>query len=158
MDADRDERHQADHEHGQRQRHRDMAGEGEEQREDAEQVAEQDEEEQREDEREEAAAFRPIVSVHMFITVSYAISAADCSRPGTIARGRMPTQSRPSVSRLATTIIRLACVKFTEAPIGPSAGSSLNWLSASIDPPAATIVPRPGPWLVSVLARTCARR
>ncbi len=39
------------------------------------------------------------------------------------------------------TIIRLAWVKFTEAPMGPSAGSSLNWLSASIDPPAATCRP-----------------
>jgi hypothetical protein len=36
----------------------------------------------------------------------------------------------------------------------PATDSSLNWLSASIDPPAATIVPYP----VSVVARTGARR
>ena len=49
---------QDEHQQGQRQRHGDVAGEGEDVGPDAEQIAEQDEEEQREDEREEAAAFR----------------------------------------------------------------------------------------------------
>ena len=66
----------------------------------------------------------PMVSTHIFITVSYDISAADCSRPGTIARGRMPNHSSPSTSAPATTIIKLAWVKFTDAPMGPSAGCS----------------------------------
>ncbi len=49
---ERHHRHQDEHQQRQRQRHHDVAGEGEEQREDAQQVAEQDEEEQGEHEWE----------------------------------------------------------------------------------------------------------
>ncbi len=142
VDAESDERHQPDHEHRQRQRHGDMAGEGEEQREDAQQVAEQDEEEQREDEREDTPGPR----VRWFPCTCPARSRRPSRRP--IAAGPAPSRAgacRPtagrSVSTPATTIIRLAWVKFTDAPMWPSAGSSLNWPSASIDPPAATYRP-----------------
>ena len=63
----------------------------------------------------------------------------------------MPSHSRPKVSRPATTIIRLAWVKFTDAPIGPSAGCRLE-LAQCVDrssgrhyrPPSWTFGPRVG--------------
>ena len=58
-----------------------------------------------------------------------------------MARGRMPSHNNPSVSTPATIMNRLAWVKFTEAPSGPSAVWSWNRLSASIpDSCAATLV------------------
>ena len=61
-----------------------------------------------------------------------------------MARGRMPSHSSPSVSTPAMTMNRLDWVKFTEAPSGPSAVCSWNWLSASmLDPCAATVVVSP---------------
>ncbi len=84
----------------------------------------------------------PIWSVAMVWMKSYSSSAAACSRPGTIARGRMPTYSSSRMSADAITIIRLDWLKRRLCPNEPRIGCSANWPSASmLCPPATTRSP-----------------